>query len=119
MLQYIYALNFKQAFSEKAKHNTSFIWDYYIERVKNRTKGYGNTTYLVELNTYLGGEITWYVLVIYQELLIHPLDKMATIPADNNFRCIFFHVNYIIPILECNWNSFLGVQLTVLQHWFR
>ena len=47
-----------------------------------------------------------------------PLDKMATILADDNFKCIFLNENYRIPI-RIHWNLFTGVQLTISQHCFR
>ena len=43
-----------------------------------------------------------------------PLDKMAAILADDNFKCNFLNENYKISI----WISLKGVQLTMIQHWF-
>ena len=46
-----------------------------------------------------------------------PLDKMADVLADGNFKCIFLNENDRILIRISL--KFPGVQLTIRQHWFR
>ena len=60
-------------------------------------------------------EQSWEALYVrYTAPLTHlHMDKMATILADDNFKCIVWHE------FEFHWNLFPGVQLIIIQHWLR
>ena len=57
----------------------------------------------------------WLIIVALTHI---PLDKMATILADNIFK-IFSGMKMLELRLKFDWNLFLRVQLTISQHWFR
>ena len=53
------------------------------------------------------------------QVLTHlPLDKMAANLADDIFNA-FSSMKRFVFWLEFHWSFFLGVQLTIGQHWFR
>ena len=59
-----------------------------------------------------------YMPIRHQALTDLPLDKMAANLADDIFIAIFMNKN-IVFWLKFHWSLFLGVQLTIGQHWFR
>ena len=57
--------------------------------------------------------------IIYKSPLTHlPLDKMAAI-SQTIFSNAFSWIKNLVFWLKFHWRLFPGVQLTILQHWFR
>ena len=62
--------------------------------------------------------LTWfYASSLLSAVNSSPLDKMASILADDIFKSIFLNENRI-PI-QIHWYLLLRVQSTISEHWFR